>query len=414
MLNTKIHVPRQNVRHSPGFWKEANNHRLFFDNLGTKLGINTLDDWYHKISRKLILDNGGATLLKFHKQSAVIALMQAYPEHNWMPWKFNTVPHRFWRLMDNQRRYLDWLAGEVGVKSLDEWSDKLSYSILEKHGGTSLLQIHGTSRKLLKAVYPEHQWQETLHFTGNESKFQQRANLRTIFEKKSLSEDEWSNVPLNSLGPAAVEVIKKHFQGSLYQALCSMFPQIEWHPWKFKNQTVSPDYWKESSNQRKFFDYLGKILGVQSLDDWYQKLSWKVLRENGGSGLIKIHNNSPIQAVMSVYPEHNWVIWNFKLPNRFWNSSENIRLFLSDLSEKLSIHSLDDWYRVDWTQLQHFNATALVTKYAGLYNLLKEHYPHHPWDPKRFKQAGKKSQKWLAVVVKKIFPNEGILFPNRM
>jgi len=246
-------------------------------------------------------------------------------------------------------------------------------------------------------------------------KFHSTKNTRRqLFDEISIKNNftphDWYKVDFKNLDDVAAQVVIKEYKGSLYRALCNIYPETEWQPWKFVHNTVPHGFWTEQQNQRKFFDDLGKQVGVATLDDWYFKLSWKGILANGGRGLLRLFDGSPSAALMSAYPEYHWLPWNFNhVPKRFWNSKANVSQFIASLSEKLSIKTLDDWYRVDVVQLKLLGAASITEKYHGLYRILKEHYPHHPWDEKKFKQPGKKGQRWLLQTVKALFPGEEIV-----
>ena len=48
-------------------------------------------------------------------------LLSAYPNYQWLPWKFNQTPKGYWKDIQNQRKCLDYLAKELNVKELDDW-----------------------------------------------------------------------------------------------------------------------------------------------------------------------------------------------------------------------------------------------------------------------------------------------------
>ena len=60
--------------------------KLFLLDLGSKLNFKTPEDWY-SISRKNISEHGGRSLLKLYK-SMVEAIVQIFPEHRLLKWKF--------------------------------------------------------------------------------------------------------------------------------------------------------------------------------------------------------------------------------------------------------------------------------------------------------------------------------------
>ena len=49
--------------------------------------------------------------------------------------------------------------------------------------------------------------------------------------------------------------------------------------------------WIKKENHREFFERLGKELGLNKLDDWYN-LQKNVVQEHGGTGLLKCYDNS--------------------------------------------------------------------------------------------------------------------------
>ncbi|MCP6725940.1 hypothetical protein NL526_28175, partial [Klebsiella pneumoniae] len=87
----------------------------------------TLDDWYQKLSFDVFQKNYGSGLLQVYQQSPFTALLAAYPEHKWIPWKFDTLPRGFWKDEKNVRLYFDWLGSKLGVNHLDDWYQNLSW-----------------------------------------------------------------------------------------------------------------------------------------------------------------------------------------------------------------------------------------------------------------------------------------------
>jgi len=90
------------------FWN-SETEKSFFDWLGKQLKFNSLDEWY-KITAGVIGKFGGSGALGNHNNSPLQALQAIYPEHNWIPWKFNTVPRSYWENLQNQKSFFDWVA----------------------------------------------------------------------------------------------------------------------------------------------------------------------------------------------------------------------------------------------------------------------------------------------------------------
>lgn len=139
-----------------GYWK-VENQRFFFDWLGNQLGYSTKDDWY-KVTKEDVLSRGGKKVLSCYNDSPIQALQTVYPEHSWIVWKFNRVPHGYWKKRKNSKDFLDWLRGKLGYKSMEDWYS-LTQEDICKNGGRGLLEQHNNSpSKVLQSTYPEHKW----------------------------------------------------------------------------------------------------------------------------------------------------------------------------------------------------------------------------------------------------------------
>src|SRR5205823_4894798 len=78
-----------------GFWKVKENHKKFFDSLGTKLGYKSMEDWY-KVTQEDIHKHGGrgGLLCIYYNGSPSLALESIYPEHNWELERFKNKPFK--------------------------------------------------------------------------------------------------------------------------------------------------------------------------------------------------------------------------------------------------------------------------------------------------------------------------------
>ena len=101
------------------------------------------------------------------------------------------------------------------------------------------------------------------------------------------------------------KLLQHYYNNSVHQALASIYPTISLVPWKFKD-TTHPGFWSKTENQRFFFDWLFQQLELESMQDWYHVNPKKIYR-NGGSKLLDSYYKGSLQdALVSVYPEHNW------------------------------------------------------------------------------------------------------------
>jgi len=64
-------------------WNSRDRQREFMDWLGKELGNKKMNEWYH-ISKKSIVEKGGAPLLSKFRNSTSKLLQYVYPEHSWI------------------------------------------------------------------------------------------------------------------------------------------------------------------------------------------------------------------------------------------------------------------------------------------------------------------------------------------
>src|SRR5271170_4757712 len=104
--------------------------------------------------------------------------------------------------------------------------------------------------------------------------------------------------------------------------------------------------WKELQHQRLCFDIVGKQLKLKSFDDWYN-ITQEDINQHGGRKVLSCYNGSPVNALLSIYPDFDWIIWKFKcVPQGFWKDKMNQKKFFDWVGKKLGIKSFEDWYNI--------------------------------------------------------------------
>jgi hypothetical protein len=138
-----------------GFWTNFKTQRDFAAWVEREKGMTSPRDWY-SIRQKDLTELGGpfemlilqfrsalnvivgVSLLQRHYKGSVFALVKALrPDHKWLEWEFSQTPQGFWNNVQNQRRFLDWAGGELGVASMEDWY-KISKAQVVKLGGSPL------------------------------------------------------------------------------------------------------------------------------------------------------------------------------------------------------------------------------------------------------------------------------------
>lgn len=110
------------------------------------------------MTKEQIYNNGGGTLLrKYYSDSMFVAIPAIYPEHKWIPWKFERVPRGFWANQENQREFFDWLSKELGFKTLEEWY-KLKKDVVRSHGGSGLVNRFDSLATAIQVAFQNKPW----------------------------------------------------------------------------------------------------------------------------------------------------------------------------------------------------------------------------------------------------------------
>jgi hypothetical protein len=134
-------LPWRIHQNSRDYWNKNEHQRLFLDWLGTKIGIQTYEDWY-TITLNQIEDNGGRALIKRYGGSVCNILLSVYSEHHWITSKF--ILSNSWDNIDNRKHLLDTIGKKLGIESLDKWYQITSKQI-EEMDGSYLLGKYGHS-----------------------------------------------------------------------------------------------------------------------------------------------------------------------------------------------------------------------------------------------------------------------------
>ena len=124
------------------------------------------------------------------------------------------------------------------------------------------------------------------------------------------TEEDWYKITKKKIcNNYGCGLLLKYYNNSPLKFIQSVFPNIDWLPWKFI--LTKNGYWKEKKNQKLYADWLGKKLGYKTEEDWY-KITRKDFCNNYGGGLLaSYYNNSPLTFVISVFPDIDWLPWKF-------------------------------------------------------------------------------------------------------
>eukprot|EP01114_Cavostelium_apophysatum_P014087 TRINITY_DN3560_c0_g1_i1.p1 TRINITY_DN3560_c0_g1~~TRINITY_DN3560_c0_g1_i1.p1 ORF type:complete len:697 (-),score=96.12 TRINITY_DN3560_c0_g1_i1:32-2122(-) len=344
----KIRSLERGDRNPIGFWKATSNQRILFENIAKQLNVNSPQDWY-KVTPQQIREVGGsavAAILKYYYgNSHLNALSKIYPEVSWshvVKEKQEPKPPGYWSVPSNQRAFLDQLGVTLQLSDKSFWYD-VSESVIAKHGGSRLLKEYGGSpMKLITSVYPDEHWDLSKFRTRAgakpanywKDKDIQRKFFDDLFVKLKLkSMEDWYAVTQEQIQERGGGSLLSHFQRSPGRAITSVYPDYKWNPAKFRTLNTRPrNFWSDLSNQRNFFDSLQEQLSISHWRQWFN-ITAEDVRKNGGAGVLDQHRNSLIDALSSIYPEHDWST----APSSSWKSgpsqSKHQELLFSAIQE---------------------------------------------------------------------------------
>jgi hypothetical protein len=137
-----------------GYWLEKKNIVSYIDWLGSEMKFSCMEDWY-AVDQDTFRKNKGNGILDRFNNSFHKILSCAFPEYEFLPWKFSSVPQGFWTNDDNIKWYLEWLFKELGYNTLDDWCKVTSHDIANNYGRGLLWtqKWKGSVSLLIKSYY---------------------------------------------------------------------------------------------------------------------------------------------------------------------------------------------------------------------------------------------------------------------
>eukprot|EP01114_Cavostelium_apophysatum_P005321 TRINITY_DN1615_c1_g1_i1.p2 TRINITY_DN1615_c1_g1~~TRINITY_DN1615_c1_g1_i1.p2 ORF type:complete len:559 (-),score=129.89 TRINITY_DN1615_c1_g1_i1:334-2010(-) len=286
-----------------------------------RLSIKYYEDWYQIGSEdfvKMAGRIGGIStitkMLSFHNGSMIEMLMNLKPDCDWMPWKFERLPHHFWKDAKMQRRFMDRLAIHLGVRESEQWYEVTKQDIID-FDGRGLLREYPEMKNLLMSIYKEHPWNpKEFRSPRRDSEHQKHGHYRNPENRKKFFDElartlgirqwqDWYKISrtkvLEHKGTAVLKYYPKH---SLINALVAIYPERNWEVWRF---VESPkNYWDDETNGRKFLEYLAEKLGIRNFDDWFT-ISNAEVAFYGGTHFLAKHGGL-FSALRAFYPKGSW------------------------------------------------------------------------------------------------------------
>jgi hypothetical protein len=150
------------------------------DAVGEKIGIKDgdLSLWY-SIAYADAVKHGFAELLRKY-DSLYDLLRNIYPDYDWMPWRFATIPKGASDDPEVMSKALKFVEKELKMTQPEDWY-RVSVSQLSQIGVHHLLAKNGSVFRNLKKFRPEYDWQEN-KFAGYAALAEWKRRLGTDFD----------------------------------------------------------------------------------------------------------------------------------------------------------------------------------------------------------------------------------------
>lgn len=221
-----------------------------------------------------------------------------------------------------QREWLDNAARSLRVQELSGWYKIAPDQVLRLDGSAFIKIQHRSAVYLaLKAAYPEHTFVPWLFESRPRWAWKAPGVLtdffewirKDVFKKESL--EFFYTVKYAELTQRLREkkvpmtVIQNYCSGSMVAALKEAYPNHPWQEWRFGK--APKGFWASLDNRKRFFAWLTLQLGISNLEEWYDVTHIQLLEFGGNSVLQSHYNSSLADALLEIYPEHQWDVDNF-------------------------------------------------------------------------------------------------------
>ena len=279
--------------------------RVFLLALARRLGFPV-----HKLTSAKIRENGGAWILRRHKDSPRKMFSALFPElaSSLEPWStFPNIRHRlWWKEAGMQRKFFDWAARRFSVAEPAEWL-KISPQTLKQVGGSFIFKEYGGSLlQALKVAYPELSWPAE-DSSSVETPDKQRSLIEEYIRRKEMTLEAVQRLKLSDFAsePALLSLVRQKYGCSISAALFSIFPEHQFDIAQFAELPKDPDL-RFAMIARYMKENLSTQLGITKLEDFY-RISRHDVKKLTSRRLKEFETHQAMFEFLSrVYPDHTW------------------------------------------------------------------------------------------------------------
>ena len=266
-----------------GYWQELDNHKHWAEDLGKKLKYTTMENWYN-ITVEQIHKNGGKGLLGGYYNNSLQAFVKAvFPDYDWDPCKFSSVPNGHWQELDNHKHWAEDLGKTLGYKTKEDWYD-ITAEQIHKNGGGGLLPDYykDSPQAFVMTVFPDYDWDPS-KFNKHKTEAIVEKFLRINYQIETQKKFEWTEKKRFDFYIEELKIIIE-LDGAQH------FRQVA--NWVSPEEQQQNDIYK----MKKALDHEISVIRILQEDVYYDRIKWEEEIENK----IEVIKQSPKPTIQYI------------------------------------------------------------------------------------------------------------------
>lgn len=316
---------------------------------------------------------------------AINAKYASLDSPEWVIW--SRLPAYFWDDEENHKRYIKWLAKELGISKLEDWYQITSRDFTSRRGYGFLEYYEHSAFVALKKHFPKYDWKPWLFPQAPSGYWHDLNNCFTYvrwFEKQKefRSIEGWYSITQDDVYDLHGSGLMDHFDCSVQRLITAVYPDHDWKPWLFVQ--VPKNFWPHKKNRVAYMKWLENKLGYSSPEDWYSVSKLDFIRNQGAS--LMQFGYKTVELIRELYPNRKWHPWMFKqVYQGYWRKKAHRLEYLDWFAAEVGFKTEEDWLEL---KRRHFVENFGSTLFDDYYKrdplrVLKEIYPktkHVPWE----------------------------------
>lgn len=237
-------------------------------------------------------------------------------------------PPGHWNDIDKQRDFIKNLSEKLKIEKMEDWY-RVSVQDFRNHNGSGLLlRYSGSPSKLIRAIFPEHDWNDNNRRRVTKGYWNdiqnQRKFMEQLFEKLGMKDDRWKSISFQTIKDnGGLHLLKPYRNKGMSYFLFKLFPDkipseefhISYNRLESEIKKSPIRFFSNEENWKKLIEYLESQLEIRNPEDWY-RISQRQIRK-----MIPFSSSRFDQLrskLTSFYPIHEWQMEKFseKIPKR--------------------------------------------------------------------------------------------------